>query len=116
MGLDQLTLLAAQHVVHGIQADVKALAAEITALGREVDQIAELVARNATSAADPATKNSLETASGRLALGMHANLIAVAAQVDARLQSEYIQTNGGLRKPSCKEAGPELSSRPSSTI
>jgi hypothetical protein len=101
MSLDQLTILAAEHAVRVIQADVKGLSDEITSLGREIDQIAAAVGRSATTgatAADVARIDSPAPARGKLAVDFRDKLPEVAAQVDARLQAEYIEANGGLMK------------------
>ncbi|MEX0612727.1 MAG: tubulin-like doman-containing protein, partial [Pirellulales bacterium] len=89
--LDQVAILAAEHVVQLLVCDAKAVADEITALGREIDQIAATVARSANPACEA-------QASGRLASALHGRLRDIAAHVDSQVQAEYINQHGGLWK------------------
>jgi hypothetical protein len=101
MWLDKLTILAAEHAVHVIQSDIKTLSDEITSLGREVDQIAAAAGRTAfATIGDQETKQKNRDATSRdgLASGFQAKLPEIASRVDARLQAEYINVQGGLMK------------------
>ena len=98
--LDESAIAAAEHIVRLIVADAKAMADELTALGREIDQMDAAMDRAATAG----------SASGRMTTDSHiggdalqpanwaALLPKLAADVDARLQAEYIHDNGGLVK------------------
>jgi hypothetical protein len=100
--LDQLAIAAAEHTVHLILSDVKTMADEITALGREIDQIAAAIAR-AANAGQPvaegrdAMHHSLNGPT-RLTAHLQAKLPELAAEVDARLQADFVSPQGGLRK------------------
>jgi serine/threonine protein kinase len=98
--LDQLAISAAEHTVHLLLSDAKTMSDEITALSREIDQIATAVGRAAQSdtigaasvAADPSTR-AVQT--GVMA-GLKAKLPELASDVDRQLQAEYISAHGGL--------------------
>lgn len=99
--LEQVTFAAAQDAIHVLQSDTKAISDELTSLGREIDQIAAAVGRAASAraiSADTDANGSNATVRGRLAIGFQAQLSEVAAQIDARLQAEYLDANGGLAK------------------
>ncbi len=116
--LDRATILAAQHAVSLLLSDAKALSDEVTALGREIDQIAAAVGR----AVSPHAANAGEaefvspsSSEARLAAELRAKLPDVAAQVDARLQTEYIDSIGGLAKTIMQGGRPRRSSLRNST-
>jgi eukaryotic-like serine/threonine-protein kinase len=99
--LDRAALEAAQHVMSLLLSDVKSVSDEITALGREIDQIASAVARasapcDAGMSADSSQRQS--QAEIRLAAEITAKLPQIASQVDVQLQAEYIDAVGGLAK------------------
>jgi serine/threonine protein kinase len=100
--LDQLAIAAAGHTVHLILSDIKSMADEVTALGREIDQIAGTVARAANPEPDvqhvaPAHDDP-HRAQPRLTTQHQASLAELAAEVDARLQADLISPHGGLLK------------------
>jgi hypothetical protein len=101
MWLDKLTILAAEHAVHVLKSEVKTLSDEITSLAREVDQIAAAAGRaaNAIDAGHAANqKYGDPTSRAKLANSIEAKLPGIAAQVDSRLQAEYVEARGGLMK------------------
>jgi hypothetical protein len=81
--------------------DVKGLSDEITALGREIDQIVAAASRagaGVETLRSRDTKSSSGVTHGRLAATLQVKLAEIAAGVDARLQAEYIVPLGGLLK------------------
>jgi hypothetical protein len=98
--LDQLAISAAEHTVHLLLSDAKSMSDEITALGREIDQIAGAVCRAAQSdsagaarvPADPSTR----AVQAGVSAGLKAKLPELASEVDRQLQAEYISAQGGL--------------------
>ncbi|HEY3395736.1 MAG TPA: tubulin-like doman-containing protein [Lacipirellulaceae bacterium] len=98
--LDESAIAAAEHIVRVIVADAKAMADELTAFGREIDQLEAAMAR-AASAAQASSRTLTDSHVGEGSLGP-ANLAALlpklAAEVDFRLQAEYVRENGGLMK------------------
>ena len=96
--LDQLAISAAERAVHLILSDAKAMSDELTTLGREIDQLAAAECRGANSAMNPDAGKSRSEAHERLATAMRAKLPELAAEVDGRLQTEYLQQHGGLLK------------------
>jgi eukaryotic-like serine/threonine-protein kinase len=92
--LDQVAIWAAEYAVKVLLSDSKIIADELTTLGREVEQIAMAVERTANS--DLAMTGS--TNPTRAASVLSEKLPRIVAQVDMRLQTEYIQTHGGLLK------------------
>jgi eukaryotic-like serine/threonine-protein kinase len=98
--LDQSAIGAAEHMVRLILADATAMADELTALGREIDQIESALARaaavenvnrqSATDKESPPASDSLWWANVESALPK------LAAEVDVRLQADYLHDNGGL--------------------
>ncbi len=92
--LDQVATVAAQHLIHLLLCDAKAMSDEITALGHEIDQLALAVSRAAGTR--PATPDA--TTQAQVAANLQAKLPAIAAEVDARLQLEFINAHGGLLK------------------
>ena len=69
MNLDQLTILAAEHVVRVIRAEAKAMQDEVISLGREVDQISAAVGRAATVAATAAESAYRDSPTGARQIG-----------------------------------------------
>jgi hypothetical protein len=99
MRLDQLTILAAEHVVEAVRADLKCLSDEFTSLGHEIDQIASAIKRNgAARAAETDDSESDAAAKTKLANALRSKLPEIAEIVDCRLQAEFLATNGGLLK------------------
>jgi hypothetical protein len=100
--LDQMAIAAAEHIVRVIIADAKSIADEFTALGREIDQMEAVMSRAASAgkASDRASADSQSSiASDYLRrASFEADLAKLAADVDARLQADYIQEHGGLVK------------------
>jgi hypothetical protein len=100
--LDQSAIAAADHIVRLILADAKAMADELTALGREIDQMEAAMARAASagSANDHASMSNHVCAGEDLLrrASLEAALPRLAGDVDARLQAEHLQENGGLLK------------------
>jgi serine/threonine protein kinase len=97
--LDQLAISAAEHTVHLLLADAKAMSEEITALSREIDQISGMLGRSDQSA--PAgtpgdVSRPTSAAQARLVANLQAALPELAKQVDRQLQAEYINALGGL--------------------
>ncbi len=99
--IDQSAIAAAEHIVRLIISDAKSIADELTALGREIDQMETVMARaSAGKSADHAQADRhASTASDYMRrASFDAVLPKLAAEVDARLQAEYIHENGGLVK------------------
>ena len=74
---------------------------EVIALGREINHIAAAVSRSANSNGTASSSDVSENRSPseiRLAAEMTAKLSEISAQVDARLQAEYLDPIGGLAK------------------
>ena len=98
--LDQLAISAAEHTVHSILSDAKEMSDEITALGREIDQIAAAVNRAAqsdlTSTASDAADPSASATSAGVVASLQAKLPELVSDVDRQLQAEYICAHGGL--------------------
>jgi hypothetical protein len=100
--LDESAIAAAEHIVRTIVADAKAMADELTAMGREIDQM-EAAMDRAANAGQPGSRISSD--SDRQGAGdspwrknFGEVLPKLAAEVDSRLQAEYIHQNGGLVK------------------
>jgi hypothetical protein len=100
--LDQSAIAAAEHIARLIISDAKAIADELTALGREIDQMEAVMARAAsagkTSDRTQADHQSSIASDYMRRANFEAGLPKLAAEVDARLQSDYIHENGGLVK------------------
>jgi hypothetical protein len=98
--LDHLAISAAEHTVHLLLSDAKAMSDEITALGREIDQIAAAVCRAAQAdsagAAGVAADASTRAVHAGVTAGLKAKLSELASEVDRQLQAEYISAHGGL--------------------
>ncbi len=98
--LEHFAMLAAGHAVQVLLSECKTLADDITALGREIDQIAATVSRSVESAAAGCEAKSLTPAGRTAETDVAAKLLVkvptVAETVDARLQSECIHSLGGL--------------------
>jgi hypothetical protein len=97
--LDQLAISAAERTVHVILSDARAVTAQLTALAFEIDQIAAAVSRSANAGQvnvrnDEATPPSVTLE--RLDLFSQEKLSELAAEVDVRLQADYISQHGGL--------------------
>jgi hypothetical protein len=100
--LDQTAIAAAEHIVRVITSDAKANADELTALGREIDQMESVMARSASAGtssdrAQADYQSSIASDYLRRA-SFETDLPKLAAEVDARLQADYIHENGGLVK------------------
>jgi serine/threonine protein kinase len=100
--IDQSAIAAAEHIVRLVISDAKSIADELTALGREIDQMETVMARSA-SAGKPTDSAQADRHSSIAAEYMNrasfdAVLPKLAADVDARLQAEYIHEHGGLAK------------------
>ncbi len=100
--LDQSAIAAAEHIARLINSDIKSIADELTALGREIDQMEAVMARAAsagkTSDRTQADHQSSIASDYMRRANIEAGLPKLAAEVDARLQSDYIHENGGLVK------------------
>jgi hypothetical protein len=100
--LDQLAITAAEHTVHWILSDVKSMSDELTALGREIDQIAAAASRTATAGLagmdSNAADSSVATTQAGLTASLQAKLPELASAVDRKLQTDYINAHGGLLK------------------
>jgi hypothetical protein len=93
--VDNLAVMAAEHAVQALVCDAKALADEITALGREIDQIAAAFSRVGEDAGG-SNDDHRTSSDGRLSTALRLQLPNIAAAVDARLQAECIKSLGGL--------------------
>jgi hypothetical protein len=97
--LDQLALDAVDYVGHVIRSELKSIGDELTTFGRELTQMATVAAN--CSGGEPAGKHSPAASTnyagegGAMAM-VESHLDELAARVDAQLQSEYINHNGGL--------------------
>jgi serine/threonine protein kinase len=100
LSLDLFAALAGRHLINHMMSEIKALSDEITALGREIDQIGSVVGRAVGQASsNVADGNTWRSASeAKLAAELCKRLPAIAEQVDARLQGEYLDPLGGLAK------------------
>jgi hypothetical protein len=96
MCLDHVTIVAAEHVVHVIDAECKAITDEFTSLGREIDQMIAAVKRSASQVAERQVSDV--AGQNRLAMNLRAKLADIAAVVDGWLQAECLEANGGLAK------------------
>jgi eukaryotic-like serine/threonine-protein kinase len=99
--LDRLAASAAQQVINSLLSDAKAMLDEIIALGREINHIATAVARSTNSNGTTLSSDVRENRSPsetRLAAEITDQLSNISAQVDARLQAEYLDPIGGLAK------------------
>jgi hypothetical protein len=90
--LDRLSNSAALHVVRTLLSDAKAVSDEMNTLGREISHIATAVGRLADS------RESQSPSEERLTKEVNARMSDISAQVDARLQTEYLDPMGGLTK------------------
>jgi hypothetical protein len=99
--LDQLAISAAERTVHVILSDARAVTAQLTALAFEIDQIAAAVSRSA-NAGKGNVRNDEATPPGvileRFNVISQEKLSELAAEVDVRLQADYISQHGGLLK------------------
>jgi serine/threonine protein kinase len=100
--IDQSAIAAAEHIVRIIVSDAKSIADELTALSREIDQMETVMARAATAGKSSdvvqADCGSWIASEYMRRASFEAVLPKLAAEVDARLQAEYIHENGGLVK------------------
>jgi hypothetical protein len=96
--LDQLAIMGAEHTVHLILSDAKAMSDEIIALGREIDQIIQAVCRTRDSEQPHATTEAAKRSSARVLARLQHKLPELAAAVDAQLQADFISQHGGLWK------------------
>jgi serine/threonine protein kinase len=94
------SLAAAEQIVRGMISDAKAACDELVGLGREVDQIATGISRNAPPAPSDSSASGLSAHAAirraRLLTNLQAQLADLAKTVDSRLQAEYIAPQGGL--------------------
>jgi eukaryotic-like serine/threonine-protein kinase len=96
--IDYFATAAARCIAQVLVAEAKAMSDEITALGREIDQITGVVRRAASAGHDDSGVESKSGDRARVEPGLQARLPGVAAEVDAQLQAEYLDANGGLAK------------------
>jgi hypothetical protein len=96
--LDQLAIAAAEHTVHLILSDVKSMTGEMASLGREIEQIAAAIARAANAGHAVAVGNAANDHQPSADARLRDKLPDLAAEVNARLQSEFIHPQGGLFK------------------
>jgi serine/threonine protein kinase len=99
--LDRLAASAAQQVLSTLLSDAKSMSDEVIALGREIDHIATAVSRSTNSDSAPSCSNVSENRSpseARLAAEITDRFSEISAEVDARLQAEYLDPIGGLAK------------------
>jgi serine/threonine protein kinase len=101
LSLDRLAASAAQQMLSTLLSDAKSMSDEVIALGREISHIATAVSRltgfdGATSGSDASGNRSPSEA--RLAAEIMERLSEIAADVDIRLQAEYLNPIGGLTK------------------
>jgi serine/threonine protein kinase len=98
--LDQLAISAAEHTVHLILSDAKSMSDEITALGREIDQIAAAASRTAAAQPHGRGRDEADSAAAGAQAGLMASLQAklpeLIGEVDRRLQTDYVSAHGGL--------------------
>lgn len=93
--LDQLAVRAAVHMARSILSDARALSDELTALGRQIDQMAENAGRAMGVESDAhATVSGAETS--KLTAWLRPRLGQLAAEVDSRLVRECLGPQGGL--------------------
>ena len=99
--LDRLAASAGQHVIRTLLSDAKAMWDEVIALGREINQIATAVSRSTNPHATNSHPHLVENCSlseSSLAAEISDKLAELSAQVDTRLQAEYLDPIGGLAK------------------
>lgn len=97
--LDRVAVVAGQNVISLLQSELKSLSDEVTALKREVDQIVTAVSRAASAAGASVDGSQCRSASeAKLAVELTEKTPLLAAQVDARLQAEYLEPIGGLAR------------------
>ncbi len=96
IAIDQVSIVASQSVLLVLSAECSAMSDEFASLGREIDQVATALHRAATSRTgdDNLTANERRN----LPKQLQGRVDELANLVDARLQAEFLQTNGGLVK------------------
>ncbi|MEX0642833.1 MAG: tubulin-like doman-containing protein [Pirellulales bacterium] len=98
--LDQLALAAATHTVRSILSDAKAISDELIALGREMEHLLTTVCHSAGPEMELSESteadNCGESASAKAAACLEARLGQLTAEVDQRLQAEFLCEHGGL--------------------
>jgi eukaryotic-like serine/threonine-protein kinase len=101
VSLDRLAASAARQVISALLSDAKAMSDEITALCREIKQIATTVSRSMNSigaARSDDVQSHRSPSEAQLAAEITGKLPEIAAQVDARLQAEFLDPIGGFVK------------------
>lgn len=94
MRLDQLALGAVEYIGRHIHSDLKAISDDLTAFGRELTQMA---AAGSNGGVDPWTANITDqSATAQMITLIRSRLDKLSAEVDARLQAEYLRRQGGL--------------------
>jgi hypothetical protein len=96
VAVDQVSIAASESVLLVLSAECSAISDEFASLGREIDQVATALHRAASSR----TGDENVTLNERrdLPKQLQGRVDEVANLVDARLQAEFLQTNGGLVK------------------
>lgn len=91
--LDQLALDAVDYVVRLIRSELKSIGDDLTTFGRELGQMAA-VATNCSGSG--VSDSQSPAAQGSVIAKVQSRLSELLASVDAQLQSEYIDNQGGL--------------------
>jgi hypothetical protein len=94
--LDQLAISAALRTMRVIKSDAKEMGDKLILLGREISQIGQAIGRAATLHDTAVALETTDMASTRMAAMLQSRLSQLAADVDGRLQSDYINQHGGL--------------------
>jgi hypothetical protein len=97
--LDQAAILAAEHIVHLLIEDAQGMVDEVSALGRDLDQIARAISRACSDTkTDISSQTTADTATSepRITHHVQARLPQIIDEVDARLQAEHLTPLGGL--------------------
>lgn len=93
--LDLLAFLAAGDITRRILSDLKATADQLTAFGRELNQITITISGNA-AAHDPQPSPESQADKSPTEQILWSRLPELAAAVEKRLQTEFLEQNGGL--------------------
>lgn len=97
--LDHITVLSAEHLLRVVESEGKALADELTSLGRQIEQVAATVNRSISGDdnegdGNPTSAQLKQRVAGRFG----SRLDDFALQVDVQLQAEFLDAAGGLVK------------------